>query len=91
MFEMRFGDTTFLAVPAHKSLIGNEGDFFQWGPIFATTLPTASRDETGSGRWSLGPGILALRNKTKTFNDKLAASPTTRVARFDQGRSFLAE
>jgi hypothetical protein len=64
------GDTVFMAVPAHKSLIGDEGEFFTWGPILATTLPTASKDETGSGRWSLGPGILGLRNFTKVFNDK---------------------
>ncbi len=63
------GDTTILAVPVHRTPIGDEGEFFQWGPIAATTIPTATADETGSGKLSLGPGLLAFRNITKVFND----------------------
>ncbi len=63
------GDTTILAVPVHKTPTGGEGNFFQWGPIAATTIPTATEDETGSGKFSLGPGLLAFRNYTKVFND----------------------
>ncbi len=63
------GDTTILAVPVHRTPIGDEGEFFQWGPIAATTIPTATADETGSGKLSLGPGLLVFRNITKVFND----------------------
>jgi hypothetical protein len=63
------GDTVFLAAPVHKTPIGNEGEFFTWGPVGATTIPTATEDETGSGKLSLGPGLLGFRNFTKVFND----------------------
>jgi hypothetical protein len=63
------GDTTVLVVPAHKATIGDEGEFFQWGPIGATTIPTATNDEIGSGKLSLGPGLLGFRNFTNLFNN----------------------
>ena len=63
------GDTTMLVVPAHKTSLSDKGDFFQWGPIGALTIPSATSDVTGSGKLSLGPGLLAFRNFTKLFND----------------------
>ena len=35
----------------------------------ATTIPTATEDETGTGKFSLGPGVLAFYNHVKLFND----------------------
>ena len=63
------GDTTILVVPVHKTPTGGKGEFFQWGPIAATTVPTATEDETGSGKFNLGPGLLGFRNFTNVFND----------------------
>ena len=67
--ETGLGDTVILAAPTHKASIGNKGEFFQWGPVAAATIPTATKDETGSGRMSLGPGILGLRNYVDLFTE----------------------
>jgi hypothetical protein len=63
------GDTDTLVVPVHKTPTGGKGEFFQWGPIAAATIPTATDDETGSGKLSLGPGLLGFRNFTNVFKD----------------------
>jgi len=63
------GDMAILVVPARRTPTADAGGFFQWGPIVAATIPTATADETGSGKLSLGPGLLAFRNVKKIFND----------------------
>jgi hypothetical protein len=63
------GDTDILVVPVHKTPTGGKGEFFQWGPIAAASIPTATDDETGSGKFSLGPGLMGIRNFTHVFND----------------------
>lgn len=64
------GDTTVLVVPVHKTPSKTKkGEFTQWGPVAAFTLPTATEDTTGSGQFSTGPGFLAIRNLTNVFAD----------------------
>jgi len=63
------GDSTLLSVFAHKQPVGNEGDFWNFGPVLAMTIPTATEDETGSRKFSIGPGGLVLRNITNVFSE----------------------
>jgi hypothetical protein len=63
------GDTTFLAVAARKVQVDDKGQFWNFGPVAATILPTATQDETGSDKFSIGPGGLVLRNFTNLFED----------------------
>jgi len=61
------GDSTLLTVPAHKKPVGDEGDFWNFGPVLATILPTGSSEETASRKFSMGPGGLVLRNTNNIF------------------------
>lgn len=62
------GDTTVVVVPNHKSPSKTKkGEFTTWGPVAAFRLPTATEDATGSGQFSVGPGLLGLRNFTNVF------------------------
>jgi hypothetical protein len=64
------GDTTILVVPAHREKSKTvKGEFFQWAPVGAVVLPTATQTQTGSGKTSLGPGLFALWNKKNVFTD----------------------
>jgi hypothetical protein len=63
------GDLVVLAVPTRKKILGDNGEFFQWGPIVTATFPTATSDATGAGKLSLGPGLLVILNVTRLFNE----------------------
>ena len=60
--ETGMGDITSIAALTHTSPGSEKGEFFTWGPVAALVLPTASKDETGAGLWSLGPGLIGLTN-----------------------------
>lgn len=61
------GDSTLLVVPARHQPVGKDGDFWNFGPVLSLVAPTASHDETGSGKWSAGPGGLLIKNTNNVF------------------------
>ncbi len=63
------GDTTLLAVAARKVPVGDQGEFWTFGPVAAAIFPTATQDETGSDKLSIGPGGFLLKNFTNLFED----------------------
>jgi len=63
------GDTVILAAPTHTTPGKVKGEFFTWGPIGTITFPTATQDETGSGKFTAGPGAIVLKNHVKVFKD----------------------
>ena len=63
------GDTTVLIVPVKKMDTDDIGGFLQWGPVVTTILPTATKQATGSGKWSLGGGGLLFKNSVNVFTD----------------------
>lgn len=58
------GDSTLLLAPTHKIPFEKQGEFLTVGPVLGMTIPTATQNETGSKKFSLGPGALVLRNFT---------------------------
>ena len=62
------GDTTMIAVLAHKAKINNELGYV-WGPVAATQLPTATSDRTGTDKYSLGGGVLLMFSKKNLFSN----------------------
>lgn len=68
------GDTTIIAVPVHRAAYGTKkGEFYDFGPVLATQLPTATSTRTGGGTWNGGIGPLGLINFVDVFtgNDSL--------------------
>lgn len=63
------GDTTILAVPAHKEDVSSGADFWQWGPLAAMQIPTATSSATGSGKWAAGAGLMVIRNLPNVWTD----------------------
>lgn len=59
------GDTTVLFAFPHAQRV-TDTFRFEWGPLASVTAPTATDKSLGSGKWSLGPGLLVLGGK-KTF------------------------
>jgi len=62
------GDTTMIAVFAHKAKISKELGYV-WGPVVAMQLPTATSDRTGTDKYSLGGGVLLMFSKQNLFTD----------------------
>jgi len=60
------GDTTMIAVAAHKAKISKTLGYV-WGPIAAMQLPTATSDRTGTDKYSLGGGALLMFSKAGLF------------------------
>ena len=60
------GDTTMIAVAAHKAKISKTLGYV-WGPIAAMQLPTATSDRTGKDKYSLGGGVLLMFSKSGLF------------------------
>ena len=62
------GDTTVLfALPHADRLTDTFG--FEWAPIAAVVAPTATDKSLGSGKWSLGPGLLMIGGRTNLFTN----------------------
>lgn len=62
------GDLTSLFVPVAKHKLSDTVGF-EWGPIGAVTVPTATDNRTGSGKLSLGPGLLAIAGFKNIFGE----------------------
>lgn len=60
------GDLTALFVPAHPEKV-TEDFGFEWGPIGAVVAPTASSSRLGSGKWSMGGGLLVIGGRKNLF------------------------
>ena len=60
------GDMTVLfALPHADRLTDTFG--FEWAPLAAVVAPTATSKSLGSGKWSLGPGLLVMGGRKNLF------------------------
>jgi hypothetical protein len=60
------GDMTVLfALPHADRLTDTFG--FEWAPLAAVVAPTATSKSLGSGKWSLGPGLLVIGGRKNLF------------------------
>jgi hypothetical protein len=62
------GDTVIVAILAHRAKISKELGYV-WGPVAATSLPTATSDRTGNDKYSLGGGGLLMFSKQNLFTN----------------------
>jgi len=68
--ETGLGDLTSIIAATHTEAQGGK-EFFTWGPVLGSIVPTANKRETGSGVLSLGPGLIALKNIAFESGDSL--------------------
>jgi len=59
-------DTTVLGFAVHKEKLSKTSGY-EWGPGIAAIIPTATDDRTGTDKWSLGPGALAIASNANVF------------------------
>ena len=64
------GDLTAIGVFAHAHRVSDTFGF-EWGPLAATQVPTATSNRTGSGKLSLGGGLLLIGGKKLANGDSI--------------------
>jgi hypothetical protein len=66
--KTELGDFANLFIPAHKQKVSDTFGF-EWGPIFAMSIPTATDPTTGTEKLSIGPGGLVIGSKKNLFTE----------------------
>lgn len=64
------GDLTAIGAFAHAHKVSDTFGF-EWGPIAATQVPTATSNRTGSGKLSLGGGLMLIGGKKLANGDSI--------------------
>ena len=59
------GDITFLGLPVHEQKIGTWEAM--WGVGLASTIPTASNAQLGTGKFTLGPSAILFLSPTRNW------------------------